>query len=109
MKVNKAFTQVEILSVCAILGALAAISIPRLMVNPDKARATSCQSNIVIINKVSDLYFNQNNKAATLDELTSNRDIFPDGPPQCPFGDPYTMSQYGHITPHHHNIEDPQP
>jgi type II secretory pathway pseudopilin PulG len=102
MKKLRAFTQVELVSVVAILGALAAITVPRLMANPDTAKKAACQTNIDIINRLSDIYLTQHNKPATLDDIVSNQDTFPDGPPKCPYGTPYVMGPNGHIIPHDH-------
>ena len=83
---NKGVTLVELLIVVLILGALAAIAIPRLTQSADTAKKNSCATNLDIINSQIELYAAENNGTypATLTVITNSTTYFPDGPPRCP-------------------------
>jgi type II secretory pathway pseudopilin PulG len=102
MKKLKAFTQVELLSSAVILGTLASIAIPRMMVNEHNAKAHICKMNGVILNRLSDNYYTVNGKFPNLESLTSDTNLFPDGPPKCPYEERYVMGSNGHIIQHQH-------
>jgi type II secretory pathway pseudopilin PulG len=77
--------------VVLILGALAAIAIPRIMGGAATARANGCATNIDLINSQIELYYaNTGSWPGTLDVVTGDTNYFPDGPPVCPVtGLPY--------------------
>jgi prepilin-type N-terminal cleavage/methylation domain-containing protein len=91
MRSRKGFTLVELMIVVLILGALAAIAIPRILGGAATARANACATNIDLINSQIELYYANNGSYPTdLPTLTGDTDYFPDGPPVCPVtGLPY--------------------
>ncbi len=89
MNSKKGVTLVELLIVVLILGALAAIAIPRLSQSADTAKKNGCKTNIDIINSQIELYAAENDGSypATLTVITNSTTYFPDGPPKCPVND----------------------
>lgn len=88
MKHREGFTLVELMIVVLILGALAAIAIPRIMGGAASAKANACATNIDMINSQVELYYANNSAYPTnLTTLTNNTSYFPDGAPQCPVND----------------------
>jgi len=85
MRSEKGFTLVELMIVVLILGALAAIAIPRIMGGAATARANACATNIDLLNSQIELY-NANTGAwpGDLQAVTTDSDYFPDGEPICP-------------------------
>lgn len=85
MKQRKGFTLVELMIVVLILGALAAIAVPRIMGGAATAKANGCKTNIDLINSQVELYYaNTGGWPATLDVVTGSTSYFPDGAPVCP-------------------------
>ena len=89
MRNKNGVTLVELLIVVLILGALAAIAIPRLTQSADTAKKNACATNLDIINSQIELYAADNDGTypATLIDITNSTTYFPDGPPQCPVTD----------------------
>jgi len=89
MNSKKGVTLIELLIVVLILGALAAIAIPRLTQSADTARKNACKTNIDLINSQIELYAADNDGVypANLTVITNSTVYFPDGAPQCPVAD----------------------
>ena len=89
MNSKKGVTLIELLIVVLILGALAAIAIPRLTQSADTAKKNACKTNIDLINSQIELYAADNDGVypANLTVITNSTTYFPDGAPQCPVTD----------------------
>ena len=89
MNSKRGVTLVELLIVVLILGALAAIAIPRLSQSAATAKKNACKTNIDLINSQIELYAAENDGSypANLTVITNSTTYFPDGPPQCPVTD----------------------
>lgn len=104
MKITRGFTLVELLVVVLILGALAAIAVPRIARTSDRAKTNVCRMNVDIINRQIELYFATASQwPSSLNELLENDQYFPEGPLACPFNTPYEYSsQTHHVADHDH-------
>ena len=89
MRSKKGVTLVELLIVVLILGALAAIALPRLTQSADTAKTNGCKTNVDIINSQIELYAAEHDGTypANLEVITNSTTYFPDGAPQCPVTD----------------------
>ena len=97
MRCARGFTLVELLIVVLILAALATIAVPRIIGAADSAKINACKANVKIINRQIELYeANTGSWPKKLENVTENLDYFPDGPPQCPFGEKYKMRKEEH-------------
>jgi type II secretory pathway pseudopilin PulG len=89
---TKRITAAEILIVFLVLGTLAAISMPRLSHSATLDRQAACNANLELLNSAIDLYSSEKGRFPTnLSEITSNKDYFPVGMPQCPLGGTYII------------------
>ena len=105
MRSEKGFTLVELMIVVLILGALAAIAIPRILGGANTARINACQTNAQILNSQTELWnANEGDWPNDVAELTGEPNYFPEGLPECPFGAafPYVLNASNRITPHVH-------
>jgi prepilin-type N-terminal cleavage/methylation domain-containing protein len=104
MRSRKGLTLVELLIVVIILGALAAIAIPRITTSTYTAKVNACTTNIDTQNTAIEMY-NIDHSAwpAALSDVDGNTVYFPDGTPTCPFGTAYTWSATTHrVNVHSH-------
>jgi len=92
MRSKKGFTLVELLIVVLILGALAAIAVPRIIGGATSAKTNACKTNVDLINSQIELYYANNDAwPSAIGDVTGDTDYFPDGAPVCPFGTAYSM------------------
>ncbi len=103
MRYKKGVTLVELLIVVLILGALAAIAVPRIMGGATTAKTNACQSNIDLINTGMELYRANNDAYTTLATLFADVNYFPDGTPVCPFGVSYALNSDDRVEAGDHN------
>lgn len=80
----KGLTLIELLIVVIILGALAAIAIPRMSQSSDTAKSKACQTNLATMNTQVELYYAENSSWPALTDVTTDPNYFPDGAPACP-------------------------
>jgi len=82
---RQAFTLVELMIVVLILGALAAITVPRITGGAQTARVNACRSNVALINSRIELYHaNTGSWPKNLIDVTKKTDYFPDWPAYMP-------------------------
>ena len=100
---RRAFSLVELMIVVLILGALAAVAIPRITGGAHTARVTACQTNVDVLNSQIELY--KANEGEWPNFLTDLDDpnYLPDELPTCPFGTTYDYNTTIYrITEHNH-------
>ncbi len=96
-KSKKGLTLIELLIVVIILGALAAIAIPRMSQNSSNAKLRACQANVATINTQIEAYYSENEVWPDLDnDILGSTDYFPDGTPACPSSGDYDMNGTTH-------------
>ena len=86
MRYRKGVTLVELLIVVLILGALAAIAIPRMAQTSTTAKQNACKTNVDLIQTQVELYMANNDTTTppTLAALFADGNYFPQGEPNCP-------------------------
>ena len=92
MRYGKGVTLVELLIVVLILGALAAIAVPRIIGGATTAKTNACLTNIALINTGMELYRANEDAYTDLATLFADDDYFPDGTPVCPFEIAYALT-----------------
>jgi len=106
MRNRKGLTLIELLIVVIILGALAAIAIPRITTSATTAKQNACNTNVETLNTAIEMYkMDKGSYPGALGTLTSDPCYFPDGAPACPFNTstttyPYVMNASNRITLH---------
>lgn len=88
MKCRKGLTLIELLIVVLILGALAAIAIPRMSTSADTAKTKACLTNVETINTQVELYHADNDSWPTVSTLIADANYFPEAP-TCPSSGTY--------------------
>ncbi|MFQ5805351.1 MAG: prepilin-type N-terminal cleavage/methylation domain-containing protein [Phycisphaerae bacterium] len=80
------FTLVEILAVVVILGILAVVVVPRVLVSSATAKTNACYQNKASINTaVEKWYFEKGTwPLDALTDIAADADYFPEGIPVCP-------------------------
>jgi prepilin-type N-terminal cleavage/methylation domain-containing protein len=104
-KAKTGFTLVELLVVVMILGALAAVAVPRIGLSAMNAKIRACETNVDLINSQIELYYAQEGRwPRRLTQIVDDPNYFPDGTPDCPLGTPYTYSRTTHrVDGHNHH------
>jgi len=104
MQSKKGFALVELLIVVLILGVLSAIALPRITEGATTAKINACKINVKMLNSQLILYYqNEDEWPKNYNALTNDPNYFPDGPPECPFGNPYPINGLTHrIIEHNH-------
>ena len=98
-KNRKGLTLIELLIVVLILGALAAIAIPRMAQNSTTAKQRACETNRATMNTQIELFHANSATEAWPDletDIRENTDLFPDGVPTCPSSGVYDMNSTSH-------------
>jgi type II secretion system protein G len=96
MRSRKGLTLIELLIVVIILGALAAIAIPRISTSATTAKSNACKTNVDTLNTALEMYkMDHTDYPAALTGVTGDPNYFsPTDVPKCPFTDTVYDSDY---------------
>jgi prepilin-type N-terminal cleavage/methylation domain-containing protein len=83
MRYGKGITLIELLIVVLILGALAAIAIPRIGQTSTTAKENACKTNVDLIQTQVELYIANHGSTPSLPTLFADPNYFPQGEPNC--------------------------
>mgnify|MGYP001431390260 CR=1 FL=1 len=101
MSKRKGITLIELLIVVIILGALAALAIPRISTSATTAKQNTCDTNIDVINTQMEVYFAEEGSYPTYANLIADANYFPDGGPVCPLTGTYSLGANDRATCDH--------
>jgi prepilin-type N-terminal cleavage/methylation domain-containing protein len=107
-----AFSLLELLAVVAILGIIAALVLPRIVLSTDVSKEATCHHSRAEINIAVEQYYLHTGTwpANDLSDIASNADYFPDGLPACPTsGQPYRLDPATHRVVGHAGTADHSP
>jgi type II secretory pathway pseudopilin PulG len=99
----------ELLAVVMILGVIAALVLPRIMLSTDTSKISTCHHNRSEINiTVEQYYLNTGSwPADDLSDIGADLDYFPSGVPACPVsGAAYTLDPVTHRVIGHAGVAD---
>jgi len=107
-----AFSLLELLAVVAILGILAAMLLPRVVVSTDKTKEATCHHSRGEINMTVEQYYIHTGTwpADDLSDIAADLNYFPSGIPTCPSsGQPYRLDPTTHRVVGHAGVGDHTP
>jgi len=101
MSKRKGITLIELLIVVIILGALAALAIPRISTSATTAKVNTCATNIDVIDSQMEVYFAEQGSYPAIDALFADANYFPEGAPVCPLAGDYSLNGNNRATCDH--------
>jgi len=111
-KKRAAFSLLELLAVVTILGIIAALVIPRVVVSTDKTKDATCHHTRGEINMAVEQYYIHTGSwpADDLSDIAADSNYFPSGIPLCPAsGQPYRLDPATHRVVGHAGVSDHTP
>ena len=98
---GRGFTLIEMLIVIVVLGVISSIVVPAVRYRLIEAKIAACRENVRVINTQVERWYLMKGKwpKNRLEDIGSDPDYFPEGPPPCPVdGKAYTLK------PAHHRV-----